>query len=62
MPTIESHRGNKDEIVKNVLELYNAGTDIVLIGDIDVQDSDWDVLEDLQQDILKVPVHCTQSL
>ena len=62
LPTVESHRWNKDGIVKNVLELCNAGTDIVLIGDIDVQDSDWDVLGDLQQDILKVPVHCTQSL
>mgnify|MGYP004684718181 CR=1 FL=1 len=61
LPTVESHRWNKDGIVKNVLELCNAGTDIVLIGDIDVQDSDWDVLGDLQQDFLKVPVHCTQS-
>lgn len=62
LPTVESHRWNKDGIVKNVLELCNAGTDIVLIGDIDVQDTDWDVLGDLQQDFLKVPVHCTQSL
>ncbi len=61
LPTVESHRWNKDGIVKNVLELCNAGTDIVLIGDIDVQDSDWDVLGDSQQDFLKVPVHCTQS-
>ena len=62
LPTVESHRWNKVGIVRNVLELCNAGTDIVLIGDVDVQDTDWDVLGDLQQDILKVPVHCTQSL
>lgn len=62
LSTVESHRWNKDDIVKNVLELCNVGTDIVLIGDIDVQDADWDVSGDLQQDILKVPVHCTQSL
>lgn len=62
LPTIESHRWDKENIVKNVLELRNAGTDIVLIGDIDVQDADWDVLGDLQQDVLKVPVHCIQPL
>lgn len=62
LPTVESHRWNKDGIVKNVLELCNAGTDIVLIGDIDVQDADWDALGNLQKNILKVPVHCTQSL
>lgn len=42
LPTVEAHRARKDEVLLNMLELfYDGGCDVVLIGDVDVEDRDW---------------------
>lgn len=42
LPTVEKHRGRKDEVLLNMLELYYEGAcDVVLIGDMDVEEKDW---------------------
>ena len=62
LPTIENHRLSRKQVLRNALELFHIGTDIVLIGDIDVEDSDWKNLGLLNQQIINLPVTGTQDL
>ncbi len=42
LPTVEEHRKRKDQVLLNMLELYYKGScDVVLIGDVDVEEKDW---------------------
>lgn len=42
LPTVEEHRGRRDEVLLNMLELFYDGMcDAVLIGDVDVREKDW---------------------
>ena len=54
LPTIESHRNDKENLVCNMLDLYYANTDIVMIGDIDISASNWDRLKDLSKGIVRL--------
>lgn len=42
LPTVEEHRNRRDDVVLNMLELFEAGDcDVVLIGDVDIKEKDW---------------------
>lgn len=50
LPTVEEHRGRRDDVVLNMLELFQEGCcDVVLIGDVDIKDRDWEGLRCLNQ-------------
>lgn len=49
LPTVEEHRFSKDEVILHMLELYQADSDIVLVGDHDVTENVWDRLKCLGQ-------------
>ncbi len=55
LPTIESHR--QGDVIANLQELKIAtNTDILLIGDIDIEPTTWDELKLFQQNI--IPLSC----
>lgn len=60
LPTIEEHRIKKEQLIRNALEMNEAGCDIVLIGDIDVKDTDWDKLGKLNSGYVEIPL-CTNT-
>lgn len=41
LPTIEEHRGQKESLAINMLELYKAKSDIVMVGDVNLSDNGW---------------------
>lgn len=48
LPTVEAHRGDTgDALVRDMLELAQASTDVVLIGDPDVSDHVWRRISEL---------------
>lgn len=49
LPTVEEHRYCKDEVLLNMLSLYQADSDIVLVGDCDVTKETWIQLTALSQ-------------
>ena len=58
LPTVEAHRDHAGSLALNVLELaMDAGCDSVLVGDIDLSDSSWEVLRCLSQGYIDTP--CT---
>ncbi len=57
LPTVETHRFRKDDIVLNMLELYfDAKSDMVMVGDVDVSEAAWKNIEMLNQDMLEIKV------
>lgn len=56
LPTVENHRISKESVLKNILELYKAHTDVVLIGDIDVKDETWHELGNLNRNLIEIPI------
>jgi hypothetical protein len=50
LPTVEEHRGRKDDVVLNMLELFQEGCcDVVLIGDVNIKDREWEGLNCLNK-------------
>lgn len=47
LPTVEEHRYTKDEVLLNMLSLYQADCDIVLVGDNEVTEDVWPQLTGL---------------
>ena len=58
LPTVEEHRNQKD-LLLSFLELADASTDVVYIGDADVTDEDWKWMKDLRSGF--VPLHAELS-
>jgi len=56
LATVEEHRLMHDEILRNALELLDTETDHVLIGDIDVKEKDWKILQNLNNGFIEVPL------
>jgi len=55
LPTVEEHRGRKEEVLLNMLELfYDGSCDVVLIGDVDVEERDWKDIQCLSQDYVEL--------
>ncbi|WP_024291921.1 MupG family TIM beta-alpha barrel fold protein [Lacrimispora indolis] len=55
LPTVEAHRGRKDQVLLNMLELYYEGfCDVVLIGDVDVEEQDWKDIQCLSNDYVEL--------
>ena len=53
LPTVEEHR-ELDDILLSFLQMYDAKTDIVYIGDCDIFDSDWAKLVDLSDGFVRL--------
>ncbi|WP_349671815.1 MupG family TIM beta-alpha barrel fold protein [Lacrimispora sp.] len=50
LPTVEDHRSRMDEVALNMLELsMEGGCDVVLVGDVDISDKDWDEVKCISQ-------------
>lgn len=55
LPTVEAHRNRKNEVLLNMLELYyDGGCDVVLIGDVDIENKDWKAVSCLNLDYLEM--------
>jgi len=54
LPTVEEHR-HRNNILLNMLELYDANCDVVYIGDCDIEDEDWDRIRDLSDGFIRLP-------
>ncbi|QHQ63310.1 DUF871 family protein [Anaerocolumna sedimenticola] len=55
LPTVEEHRNRKDEVVLNMLELtYEGSCDVVLIGDVDIKEKDWNGLKCLSENYVEL--------
>ena len=50
LPTIEEHRNRREEVAFNMMELsMSGGCDVVLIGDVDIKEKDWDAVKCISQ-------------
>ena len=49
LPTVEEHRFSRDEVLLHMLELYQADSDVVLVGDNDVTEEVWTQLAALSK-------------
>ncbi len=55
LPTVEEHRERKDQVLLNMLELFYDGfCDVVLIGDVDVEEKDWKDIQCLSHDYVEL--------
>lgn len=55
LPTVEEHRNRKNEVLLNMLELYYDGCcDVVLIGDVNIEDKDWKAISCLGHDYMEM--------
>ena len=55
LPTVEEHRKRKDQVLLNMLELYYEGScDVVLVGDVDVEEKDWKDIQCLSHDYVEL--------
>ncbi|WP_455619416.1 MupG family TIM beta-alpha barrel fold protein [Eisenbergiella sp.] len=55
LPTVEEHRGRRDEVLLNLLELFFDGMcDAVLIGDVDIGEKDWEDMAALSQNYVRL--------
>lgn len=52
LPTVEDHRNCKEDLCVNMLELYQAYSDIVLVGDVDLSEEGWSSLKSLSRDVI----------
>ncbi len=55
LPTVEDHRNKKEKLMENMLELYDADSDVVLVGDVDITDESWSALKAISDGI--IPIH-----
>ena len=57
LPTVESHRGDTgDKLVCDMLALYDAAADVVMIGDSDVSHGVWNRIRQLSENCLEIRV------
>ncbi|MBR5636940.1 MAG: DUF871 domain-containing protein [Pseudobutyrivibrio sp.] len=56
LPTIEEHRSSCKKVALNMLELYRANTDIVMVGDVDLSDEGWQQFKWLSDGIIPLRV------
>ena len=54
LPTVEEHRTRNTQVALNMLELYKAETDIVMLGDIDLSEKGWSELRQLSDGVIKL--------
>ncbi len=55
LPTVEAHRGHTgSQLAVDMLELYNAQTDIVLVGDPDVSDGVWERVRQVSEGAVSI--------
>jgi len=55
LPTVETHRFNKNDVTLNILEMYfDAKCDLVMVGDVDVSEEAWKDIEMLNQDMMEI--------
>ncbi len=54
LPTIEDHRHKKEKLLDNMLQLYQADCDVVLIGDVDLTDNSWKLLKAASEGIIPI--------
>ena len=55
MPTVEEHRGlSGDTLIQAMLALYDADSDVVLIGDPDVTEATWKRIGQLEQNCIEL--------
>lgn len=55
LPTVEEHRNRKQEVLLNMLELFQeAYCDIVLVGDVDITDNAWRGVRCLNQNYVEL--------
>lgn len=55
LPTVEAHRFNKNDITLNMLEMHFDGKcDMVMVGDVDVTEEAWKIIELLNQDMVEI--------
>lgn len=55
LPTVEEHRNRKNEVLFNMLELnYEGACDVVLIGDVDVEEKDWRAVKCLSDNYVEL--------
>lgn len=55
LPTVEAHRERREEVLLNMLELFYEGScDVVLVGDVDVEEKDWKDIACLSRDYVKL--------
>ena len=54
LPTIEDHRSRANRVALNMLELYNAETDIVMVGDVDLSEDGWSQFSQLSEGVIKL--------
>lgn len=55
LPTVEEHRGDSgDELVRDMLDLFDAQTDVVLLGDPGASDGVWERMGQLSANRLRL--------
>lgn len=52
LPTVEDHRYKKEKLMENMLELYQADSDVVLVGDVDLREDSWKALKAVSDGII----------
>lgn len=54
LPTIEDHRNQKSDVSLNMLQLFNAHSDVVMVGDVDLTDAGWAQLKDMSDGFVRL--------
>lgn len=55
LPTVEAHRNRRDEVAYNMMELsMQGGCDVVLVGDVDISNKDWDQVKCISQGYMEL--------
>lgn len=55
LPTVEEHRGRKNDVLLNMLELsYDGYCDVVLIGDPEVDEKSWNHMRNLSHNYVEL--------
>ncbi len=60
LPTIEEQRSHKEKMIENMLEMHEAGTDVVLVGDPEIKNGTWKDITLLAQNQIRVKVRNCQ--
>lgn len=62
LPTIEEHRGQRAQVVRNALSLFHeAHADRVFVGDPNLSDAGWDALSELAAGYITVPAELVRG-
>ena len=55
LPTVEEHRWHKEEVLLNMLQLFQcAYCDVVLVGDVDITQKDWHDISCISKDYVEL--------